>query len=118
MQPPLHEWAIAFALTCLLELPVYAVCLRNALRPWWRLLGVAFALSLTTHPALWYAVPRFAPFWLWLLVAESGVVACEGLLLTAVLIRLGQPRGHAFVVGLGSSLLANGFSAAIGLVIL
>jgi hypothetical protein len=45
-----ESWALAFALTQIIEMPIY-----RALAPvgWWR----AFLLSAVTHPIVWYAIP-------------------------------------------------------------
>jgi len=45
-----QSWALAFALTQLVEMPIY-----RALAPvsW----GRAFSASLVTHPAVWYVIP-------------------------------------------------------------
>ncbi|HEY0192446.1 MAG TPA: hypothetical protein VGC42_15105 [Kofleriaceae bacterium] len=46
----LQAWALAFALTQLVELPVYRAIARVR---WWQ----AFSLSLVTHPLVWFSFP-------------------------------------------------------------
>lgn len=102
-------WFAAFVWTLALELPVYGHALRGRPGPAWLPLAVTGALNLTTHPALWLALPPAAPPAL-LFAAEAIVVATEGLLLGRL---LNGPR--ALARGLAAALAANSLSAAAGL---
>jgi len=97
-------WALAFALTQLVELPVY----RALARVRW---AQAFVPSLVTHPLVWFAFPRLADHGLmtwrasaWLAegfayVTEAGVLRGYG---------VGWPRAIA------ASLAANTASIVVG----
>ena len=74
MSPPIEEWALAFAITCAVELPLYWAL--ADLRLWEALL-----LQTATHPALWYLFPYFEPYHSYLFAAESAVITVEALLL-------------------------------------
>lgn len=104
--PFFRAWAWAFGLTLLMELPVYTVV--PAPLPWPRRLLLGLGLNLATHPLLWYAFPRFHPYFLWALVAESWVTLTEALLLAAAW------RGQ-FPKALLVSFLANLLSTLTGL---
>jgi len=114
---PLLWWdgfAVGFALTCVIELPVYlaAFAALGFLRPYGRLrpreaLGLALAVNLISHPMLWLLAHRLVgagP----LLLAELGVVAVEGLII-AIVVR--RP-----VVSILVAVVANGLSTVVGLV--
>jgi hypothetical protein len=109
------EWAKAFACTLLLETPVYLFGLSRltpksrALRDTWRLLGIAVALNVATHPFAWaltraWSWPRFA-------AVEAGVWMAESLLLIA-LVRPASPLALAVV-----AFTANALSAGVGLLL-
>ncbi len=115
----------AFAWTVAIELPIYGALLRGRLG-----VGLAVAvgvlLQVLTHPALWYLFPRFSPYWAWVLVAESCVVAAEAVALAAVL-TWAQSAGAAAPPARGSSpwgyalrvaLVANVTSTCVGLLVL
>lgn len=106
MSPPVGEWAQAFVLTLLIEGPIYGVGLRRAGLPWTQVLALILGVNLVTHPALWYVMPRFSPYWAWVLVAETGVTLTEGALIAR---QLGWARG------LGLAVLANTVSTVMGL---
>lgn len=112
MNPPIELWARAFVATCVWELVVHAWTLRGVL-PARVLVPVSIGLQLCTHPALWYVVPRFEPWWAWVTVAEIGVWLTEAALLGVVLWRRRVPRPAA--TGLGVTLAANLVSTGIGL---
>lgn len=105
--PPIELWARAMLVTCLSEGLVHQ---DMAVPPLSRLGAVFMTLTvnLLTHPALWYLAPRFDPYWLWLLVMESAVVAVEAVVITLWL------RGQGGS-GLRISLIANAASTVIGL---
>lgn len=114
MSYPIDMWAKAFVETCVIEGAVHAVTLRRLIQPWWKLALVSVLLNLSTHPALWYVVPRFEPYLTWVAVAETGVWLVEGALLTAVL-RRDDPTWRAAARGFGITLLANAISTLYGL---
>jgi hypothetical protein len=72
-------WAAAFVWTCAFEFPVYFGILRHSRpeRGVLRLVVAALTAQWATHPALWYRVPRFEPYWAWVSVAEVGVTVVE-----------------------------------------
>ncbi len=103
----LHEWANAFALTQLLEMPVYWFAF--APRPTWQRLGFGFAASAITHPFVWFFFPFVLPFGYEARVAVSELFAWG---VEAVwLARLGVPRAMSW------SLAAHGLSFGVGLVL-
>lgn len=99
-----QAWLCAFALTQLVEVPLYR---RLAPVGWWR----AASLSAVTHPAVWYVIPplcysaglRFAQM---LVVAEAFAWLGEAGLLMAYGVR----ARRALLV----SLVANGASVLAG----
>ncbi|HEY3356790.1 MAG TPA: hypothetical protein VGQ83_26300 [Polyangia bacterium] len=112
----LDAWLPAFLLTCVLEVPIYAL-LRRRLGPPRRhpvrraaLLGLA--VNAVTHPCVWFLFPRLGlPYWRGLALAEVWVVVVEGVLLAAA---LRVPRGRLWVPA-GAALLANAVSLGVGL---
>ena len=108
------QWWVAFAWTCVLELPVYALLAGRLFRHWWAIGLVSLLANAVTHPALWFLFPRFDPPALWLLTGEALVVVVEALLLAAVLARA-RPFAAALAVAVRCSLLANTFSVSVGL---
>jgi hypothetical protein len=130
---PLRWWdgfPVAFALTCVIELPAYLLAF-GALgwlgrrgdpeRPLSRLAALALgvAVNLITHPVLW-AVSHQLETVGKLLLAEVGVASVEGLLIFVVVARLGLTDRR--ITLLAWSLLAavgvNALSLAVGLVVL
>jgi hypothetical protein len=130
---PLLWWdgfAIAFVLTCAVELPSYALAFVTL--GWCRAqpspgrpltvlsaLGVGLAVNLITHPVLW-AVARGLSGPGVLLVAELAVAAVEGLLIFLVVL---QRRGEeSWASRLRWSMLTavgvNTLSLLVGLVVL
>ena len=112
--PPFSDWLVAFFWTCILEAPVYYLVLRRHFKSIPRLLALTLLLNCATHPALWYAYPRFAPYWLWLIIAELSVATVEGLLI-AIALRFRPSPPRALQIGLTASAAANLFSTVIGL---
>lgn len=99
-----QSWALAFALTQLVEVPIYRALARVR---WWQ----AFSLSLVTHPAVWYVFPslgaRAALSWtqmLWL--AEGFAYVVEAALLRAYGVRWSR--------AIAVSMLANTASIVAG----
>lgn len=94
----LVHWLAAFALTQLVEVPIYLRAQRR--------FSVAFGASAITHPVVWFVVPL-----LWhgsyagmVIVAETFAVVTEALWLR----RAEVPRAFTW------SLVANGASVAVG----
>lgn len=98
------SWPGAFALTQMVEVPIYARALDGR---WRRRLAVAFAASAVTHPIVWFVFPWLWPGTIWhrIAAAEAFAVAVEAAWLSAF--------------GVGRSiwwaLLANAASVAVGL---
>lgn len=110
-------WLRAFALTCLIEVPIYMFVLRRALPDWrWRLL-LAFGLQVATHPALWFVAPRFDPYWAWLVVMELCVFAVEAAGV-ALALRLRPTPRRVLGLALFAAFAANAVSTLVGLAIL
>jgi hypothetical protein len=106
-------WLAIFALTCVLELPVYVLFLRRVLPIGWGLL-LLLALNLSTHPIVWFLLPRLLPNQVhYVLVAEAFAVLVEGLLLIAVTRWRRLPNWNALAL-IGLSFLANAGSATVG----
>src|SRR5262245_26384580 len=97
----------AFLWTLALELPVYAVVLKDRVRHPREVFSMLLSVSLVTHPALSTLHLRSMTAFV---SAETVVAIVEGL---AVSLWLG-PR--ALVAGLIASLIANAVSATAGLV--
>ncbi|MFT7625740.1 MAG: hypothetical protein ACI9WU_004931 [Myxococcota bacterium] len=111
MTPYFELWMVAFAWTLALEAPVYTLLLHRRLGVG-RALASGLLASCITHPLLWFVVPQFAPYNLFLVVAESGVVVFETLIVAASLRHFtGDPRWRLSFV---ASLVANVSSAVIG----
>jgi len=104
----LAMWARAFAVTQLVEAPLY----RATLRASW---GRALAPSALTHPLVWFVFPRAGealglPYGTWVTLAEVFAVVAEAAFFAAT-----SPRA-AWSRALGASLLANAASVAVALV--
>lgn len=100
-------WMAAFALTQLVETPIYARALADGRRRWPRRLALGFGASALTHPIVFFGLPRLFPgdYWTGVFAAEAFAVAVEA----AYLGRLGVERAIPW------SILANGASVAVGL---
>ena len=96
-------WLGAFAVTQLVECPIYARALRGRARRW----GLAFALSAATHPIIFFVFPPLFPhdYLTYISVAEAFAVAAE----TVALRVMGVPKALLW------ALLANGASCGVGL---
>lgn len=99
-------WLLAFLWTLALELPIYMAILGKRGRS----IALAFAVNAVTHPLLWFAFPRFDPYWHYVLAGELCVVATEALLIALV---IGRVR-RAIV----ASIVANSVSTVLGTLIL
>lgn len=99
----LSAWLAAFALTQAVEVPIYAICLKNRRLRW----AWAFVASLITHPCIFLLLPRIWPGGHLTYVASAEAVAVGGEAID--LAALGVPRSIAW------ALLANGASLGAGL---
>ncbi len=72
-------WLRAFALTQVMEMPVYALAQRG--RPWPRRLVVGFLASAITHPFVWFLFPALMPgreqYWTMVVLAETFALFAE-----------------------------------------
>jgi hypothetical protein len=109
----LQSWALAFALTQLVELPIYRVL---APTTWWR----AFSLSLVTHPVVWYGFPplgaRAGLTWTQMLVvAELFAYLVEAVLLRGYGVRWWRALAVSFGANTASILAGELVRAAWGI---
>ena len=108
----LKEWALAFALTQIIEVPIVVALTRAAELPAWKRAATAFVATLATHPIVWFVVPELG------LGESARVSASEGWAFGAecVIYRL-------FLAPLGwrasaaASALANAASFGIGVLL-
>jgi hypothetical protein len=102
------SWLSAFAVTQLIEVPIYLLCMqRQAFDARWptRLL-IAFGASAFTHPIVWFVLPRLGlSYWSYVALAETFAVLAEAFYLG----RFGIRRPALW------ALLANATSAGLGL---
>ena len=100
------RWAAAFALTQLVEMPIYVRALgRRRHRT-----AVAFAASAITHPIIWFVVPALwmgRSYFAMAFASEAFAVLAEAMWLT----RFGVRRALAW------SFAANGASVCVGLAV-
>ncbi|MCA9493541.1 MAG: hypothetical protein KC621_26600 [Myxococcales bacterium] len=104
-------WGTAFLLTQLVEMPIYAIGTRDSeLSVPWRV-AVAFGASALTHPIVWFVLRDLLEqrlgFWAYFAIAETFAVLVEALYLRWFEIRR----------ALLWSLVANGTSASVGLLL-
>lgn len=114
---PLCQYAVAFALTCAVELPVYGALLAGAGGMRMRaVLLTALAVNVMSHPLLWLGMGRYqhstVGYLVAFLVGEVLVCLIEGAVF-AVALRRTLPRGLLWP----TVVLANAVSAGLGLVI-
>lgn len=114
MSPPIEDWLVAFLLTCVCELPIVAALLHRRLGLA-RALTIALGAQFLTHPALWYLLPRFSPWWAWVTAAEIGIFIVEGAVFAWLLRAVDGDWRPAVLRGFGASFLANTASVALGL---
>ncbi|MFO0587592.1 MAG: hypothetical protein U0441_08635 [Polyangiaceae bacterium] len=123
----LPYFTLAFAITQIVEVPIYVRALRGAeSRTWRRRALIGFGASLSTHPIVWFVMPWAAMFlyeralrlgcptldvtgrtWLYGAVAEGFAVIAEALYLKAF--RATRP--------LLWSLFANAASVVVGTIV-
>ena len=112
-----NGWLAAFLATLAIETPVYLLALRRIWPPG-RALLVVIAANVLTHPLAWITITMSRrPFEGVFITVESSVCILEALLLWS----LGRTRWFARPVSLaqaiGISLVANGLSAGLGLLV-
>ena len=134
---PLDKWWTAHWHTQLIEVPIYLLLLFWTFKRWWIALPVAVFVNLVTHPVLWYYFPYWdadaswlmpclppqaahvAPYYAWLVIAETCVFVTEGLIIAGALTLWGKERpraaGFAITYGLLTAFLANVPSTLAGL---
>lgn len=102
-------WPVAFALSQLLEMPVYWWGTRNSELSAGMRLGVGFGATALTHPFVWFVFPvlMLHSYVLFFVVAETFAVVAEALYLRAFGI------AHPWRLALA----ANVFSASVGLLL-
>ena len=106
----LEAWSRAFLLTLLIEGPIVVYGFKSvSMRR--RLLGFLLANCLT-HPALWFIFPRFDPYAVWLVAAESLVILIEWRVYAKLFRNICSQR-HALLV----SVVANVTSTVLGLLL-
>lgn len=73
-----RSYGIAFAITQLVEVPIYVLALRRSraqeavARSWWQHIAIGFGASMLTHPIVWFVMPAV---WLWIYVTAVGAGA-------------------------------------------
>ncbi len=78
-------WVSAFLVTQLIECPIYAKALSHRERPW----RIAFAISLLTHPVVFFVFPvmGFTDYWTMVSCAELFAVITEAAFLSYLGVR-------------------------------
>lgn len=104
----LKAWARAFALTQVIEVPIYtAIAWKKAPLP--RLIAAAFACTAVTHPLLWFVWPHVVTDYTAFVVSGELLIAVgESLLFFALIPRLDLPRA------IGAAFVANATSYGMG----
>ncbi len=118
-----RAWLSAFLFTQTVEIPVYVLVIRHALREGHvarprRLplqLALAFGASAITHPVVWFVIPRLAPSFAdpsaayleYVFRAEAFAFIVEAFYFHMI-------QGVSIWRALGWSFLANGLSAGAG----
>ncbi|RKT17929.1 hypothetical protein BX285_2336 [Streptomyces sp. 1114.5] len=109
-------YALALALTLLVEVPVYTAALVRAggLRPA-RAAGAAVLVNLATHPLLWWSLRPYsagpaAAYWTAFGIGEAGVCLVEGALLGPLTgLRLRTPLPWAAATTANAASVLAGF---------
>ena len=110
MNPLLHAWLIAFAITIVVELCVATPLLAPSGASVPRRLGVILIAQLATHPSVWFIWPLLGlPRSGYLLIAEGFAFVAEALIYRLAFERLPWSRAVA------TSALANGVSLLVGM---
>jgi hypothetical protein len=104
----LGEWALAFALTQLVEVPIVTYIARG---PVWKRAAAAFVATLATHPIVWFVIPELElREGVRLVASEAWAFGAECLFYIAFLAPISWRRAAA------ASAIANGASFGLGLV--
>lgn len=77
------QWARAFAVTLGVEVPLYFWLLCKAGFRAHLALGAALAANAISHPLLWFALPRFEPYWAFAVAGEAMVLIVESVVIMA-----------------------------------
>ncbi|MCA9562623.1 MAG: hypothetical protein KC561_03995 [Myxococcales bacterium] len=102
----LTDWAISFAITQAIEVPIYALAFRRAGRTPLVSISLAFLASTLTHPVLWLVWERVdLPYWYRLASLELVVWGVETVYCR--LLSLQRPVLWAFAANTAS--IAGGF---------
>jgi hypothetical protein len=108
---PIGAWARAFALTCVIEVPVVVWATRDAEPSALRRVVIAVVGQLATHPLVWFVFPYLPGITGWTSFVASELYAT---VLEAILYAVAWPRvGTARAFGI--SAVANAASLAVGL---
>lgn len=105
-------WSKAFLLTELVEVPIVTFLLRSDERSIVRRAGLAFFASVATHPAVWFIFPRLPLAYTPMVAAAEAWAVVGEAVFYALAFRTVDPWRAA-----GTSLVANGASFGIGLLI-
>lgn len=112
-------WPAAFALTVLVEAPVYLALLRRAFgAP--GALALALLVNAATHPVVWFVIPHTRPWWRGFAAAELFAWLAEAAVLAlAARATAARRPGRAFgaLDALLAALVANALSAGLGLLL-
>ena len=106
-----RTWLVAFLLTCAIEVPIATLLLRRYGERLARTIALAFFANLATHPCVWFvfaAILHGAPYYA---VAETFAFVVEAVFFAVAFPRAPLARAAA------ASLIANGTSFAVGLLI-
>jgi hypothetical protein len=107
----LRAWAAAFALSLIIEVPIFALVARREV-PVWRAALAGAAGTFVTHPLLWFAwVHVVHDYTLYIASGEVLVAAIETLTFWAL------ARPVSLRTALAASLVANGASYGAGLIL-
>jgi hypothetical protein len=106
-------WIAAFIATCLIELPIYLLGLykRFGLA---NSLVVGLIVNAVSHPILWFVVPQFSPYIVWLILCELMVIALEAILAIFYCKKVCRKNAPYFVISI-TSILANVLSTMVGI---
>ena len=107
------RWFTAFLFTVAVEVPIATTFLRGKEPfPVWRRFVLALAAQCASHPAVWVVYPELPiPYWTMIVIAETWAFGSETVLYAAL------GRGVSWRRAAGVSLVANGLSYGIGLLL-
>lgn len=113
----LKVWLIFFAVTFILETPVYVLALRRVTGSIYKGVLASLVVNVSTHPVVWFVLPRlFVDDQVkYTLVAEGFAVSVEAVILIVACRVLGwEHRPWLWLFGL--AFLANATSVAGGMI--